>query len=75
MTLHCKVESMEQTELVARVLKEAAAARNAIAASYQRLWRSTGPAPAEPSDDEAAGQTPPESTPGEDRPSAEPDPG
>ena len=32
---------MDHTELVARVLREAASARATIAASYQRLWRSS----------------------------------
>jgi hypothetical protein len=66
---------MEQDELVARVLKEAAAVRNAIAASYQRLWRSAGPAPADPGDAEAAGHTPGESGSEEEHPSAEADSG
>ena len=39
---------MEHTQLVARVLKEVAAARTAVASSYARLWRSEAPASPKP---------------------------
>ena len=39
---------MEHTQLAARLLKEVAAARTAVASSYSRLWRSEPPASSEP---------------------------
>jgi deazaflavin-dependent oxidoreductase (nitroreductase family) len=44
---------MDHTQLVARVLRDAASARASIAASYQRLWR---PANSEPADRLSPGQ-------------------
>jgi hypothetical protein len=38
-TLHCKVELMDRTQMVARLLSELVTARAAISASYLRLWR------------------------------------
>jgi hypothetical protein len=39
---------MEHSELVARVLKEVATARAAIAAGYFHLWRPDEPTPTDP---------------------------
>lgn len=39
---------MEHSDLVARLLKEVATARAAIAAGYLRLWRSEGLSPSDP---------------------------
>jgi hypothetical protein len=39
MTLHCKVEPMDRTQMVARLVSELGTARAAITASYLRLWR------------------------------------
>ncbi|MGB0098588.1 MAG: hypothetical protein WBP81_39355 [Solirubrobacteraceae bacterium] len=41
---------MEHSELVARLLKQVATARAAIAAGYLRLWRSEGPSPIDPNE-------------------------
>ena len=48
---------MDHTELVARVLREAASARATIAASYQRLWRTANVDPAEGPEAEPSDQT------------------
>ena len=52
---------MDQTELVARVLREAASARASIAASYQRLWRPANSGPADRPDPGPSDQTPSQS--------------
>lgn len=48
---------MDHTQVVARVLREAASARAAIAASYQRLWRPANSDPAEGPEAEPSDQT------------------
>lgn len=49
--------AVEHTDFVARLLKEVAGARAAIAAAYLRLWRSEALAPIDPAAPEPAGKS------------------
>ena len=66
---------MDQSQLVARVLREAASARASIAASYQRLWRPASSSPADRPDADPSEPIPDEPTTGDRHPSDEADSG
>jgi hypothetical protein len=66
---------MDQNQLVARVLREAASARAAVTASYQRLWRPANSSPPDRQDAEPSDQTPGEPAIGDQHSSEKADSG
>ena len=72
-TLHCKVELMDHTQLLSRVLRDIANARAAITVGYQRLWHPADASSANPDDAQPGAQRGQEPAIGEERPSADPD--